>query len=295
MKLIARKNINIEKWNALVESDANASIYCQTVFLDSLAANWVLLVNEDYTLGMPIPYVKHLGIRGIYTPNFIRSIDFVGDKKLLTKELITHIVRLLKKKFSYSNLKMESPIVVKKPAYFVYQELNGPKELHTQAKRKIKKFQQSKLEIQKSTVKEVAGIITSELFDKVEYLKMIDFQRFETLVFAIDESDFWILSVSDGKDVLGGMIFFKWKNRLHYIKGGSIRNAKNAGAMYAMMDYAVDFALESKLILDFGGSNVEGVKQFNNSFGAKDVNYSNMVWNNAPFWFVILRRIKKMF
>lgn len=295
MKLIARKYIDIKKWNALVESHSDASIYCQSVFLDALAANWVLLINDEYTLGIPIPYVQHFGVRGIYTPNFIRSLDFVGDKELLTDAKVAEILRLLKKKFSYCSLNMEKPILVEKADNYVYQQLVQEKLLHTQAKRAIKKFHQSNLEIRITDIEEVSGIITSELFDKVDSLRLIDFQRFEQLFDTIIPKDLWVLSVTDGSDYLGGMIFLKWKNRLHYIKGGSIKDAKNAGAMYAMMDFAIDYAVESRLILDFGGSNVDGVKRFNNSFGATDVHYSNMVWNNAPFWFLFLRRIKKMF
>ena len=80
---------------------------------------------------------------------------------------------------------------------------------------------------------------------------------------------------------------------MHYIKGGARTDAKEEGAMYAMMQEAIQYALENQCVLDFGGSNVSGVQRFNKSFGAKDIFYHSLHWDTTPKWFRWIKAIKK--
>jgi len=293
MQLVNKSAINREKWDALVNNTTNATIYNQSVFLDVLAENWLLLVNDDYSAGIPIPYTIRLGVKGMYTPNFCREFCFLGVDKLTNSDL-KQSLELLKKEFSYCTINLSDNYFDEPVSERVYQTLSGNPILNSQAKRSLKKYEKSDLYIERTELKNVLSIISDELSSKVKSLKPIDLLRFEQLIQSIPTQQLFILGVKNNHEWLGGMVFTLWKNKLHYLKGGCVELAKQEGAMFAMMQYAIDHTWHNDLLMDFGGSNVEGVQRFNKAFGAMDLTYFEWSWNNTPLWFSSLIKLKKL-
>jgi hypothetical protein len=61
--------------------------------------------------------------------------------------------------------------------------------------------------------------------------------------------------------------------------------------MYAMMLQAMAHAEEKQLVLDFGGSNVDGVRRFNLAFGAVDKTYIEWGFDRSPWWLKVARKV----
>ncbi|MNY52863.1 hypothetical protein D3C86_1885730 [compost metagenome] len=77
-----------------------------------------------------------------------------------------------------------------------------------------------------------------------------------------------------------------------YLKGTTTEEAKKSGGMYKLIFTAIEYAHAGQKTLDFGGSNVESVRRFNLNFGAEDVVYSQLSWNNAPLWWKLVKKIR---
>lgn len=292
MKLIPKDTIDRARWDNLVLKDANASIYCQSLFLDHLAENWMLLINEDYSCGIPIPFTVRLGVKGIYTPNFIRTVDWVGLTENNRLETIAQAESILKNNFKLASLRTLKNHFSTSSDEWVFQELEGTIKLNSQAKRSCKKFQKSDLTIELVELNTVLPIVSEELMEKVVSLRIIDIQRFESFLESFPEAKMKVFGTKRKDEILGGLIFIEWKNTFHYVKGGARKEAKDQGAMYAMMEFAIDYGLSKGLKIDFGGSNVKGVRQFNAAFGGVDVPYFEWKWDNSPFWFKTLKALK---
>jgi hypothetical protein len=77
------------------------------------------------------------------------------------------------------------------------------------------------------------------------------------------------------------------------LKGACFEEEKKQGAMYGLMDFAMQkFALNYNTF-DFGGSAIEGVANFYKKFGAQDCTYYDFHLNKMPTWFQTLKKIKK--
>lgn len=292
MKLIHQEDIDKERWDKLVLSDQGASIYCQSVFLDSLAENWSLLIDDNYSCGLPIPFTVRLGVKGIYTPNFIRTVDWVGLTENNRLETISKAESILKKNFKLASLRMLGNHFSRSNSEWVFQELVGEIKLNSQAKRSCKKFQKSDFIIERVELNDVLSIVSEELMDKVASLRIIDIERFESFLHAYPKAQMHVFGTKKKDEILGGLIFIEWKNTFHYVKGGARKEAKDQGAMYAMMEFAINHALSQGMKIDFGGSNVKGVQQFNAAFGGVDVPYFEWKWDHSPFWFKSLKALK---
>jgi len=290
MKLIAQNDIDRAKWDELVENQPKTLLYHQSLFLDPLAEKWMLLVDENYSCGIPLPYVVRLGKKGLYTPNFIRAIDWLGVKP--NDFELKKIKEIILKEFDYGNILLESKVFEYAKSDRVYQLLTEPFKLNDQAKRSIKKFEKSNFKIIMPELNQILNIILDDLKVKVTDLKMTDFERFKNLFSQYPKEKIWSIGVEENNQIVGGMIFIYWQNTLHYVKGGCFENAKNKGSMYAMMLKAIEHAEEKKLILDFGGSNVDGVRRFNLAFGATDKSYFRWSFDNSPWWFKAAKKLK---
>ena len=294
MQLIHKSEINREKWDALVINSPKATIYNQSLFLDVLAENWMLLINNDYSAGLPIPFTIRAGVKGIYTPNFCREFSFIGFANLSDSE-ITQSIQLLENEFKFCSLNLVENYFQGQVEQKVFQQLSSKQPLNSQAKLSCKKFEKSGLILEKTIVDTVLPIVSEELAAKVKSLRKIDLDRFEQMIHSLPTDQLLVLGVKDENQWLGGLIFIHWKSKLHYIKGGAKELAKNDGAMFAMMNNMINYAIENQLELDFGGSNVEGVKRFNKSFGATDQQYFEWKWNHSPKWFSLLQKLKSRF
>ncbi|NRA10848.1 MAG: hypothetical protein HRT57_02700, partial [Crocinitomicaceae bacterium] len=93
-------------------------------------------------------------------------------------------------------------------------------------------------------------------------------------------------------EVLGGIVCFESKDQLLYVKGAVGEETKANGGMYLALNSAIEYAKEHKLIFDFGGSNVDGVKRFNYNLGGVDEVYFMHIQNNGPAWFKLAKRLK---
>lgn len=283
MRIVEAKDINRQKWSELVMNSPNCQPYNSLLFLDSLSENWCAIVLNDYSAGMALPYSIRYGVKGIYTPNFVRSLDWLGE----TPEQIDKIEEVIRKNFARCQLRMTTSLFHDTDPGLHYQciEKDEAVNLNTNAKRLISRAEKEEVQIEEVALKDVEDLILTELQQKVKDLKAVDFQRYTKLLNELPASNFKAYAAKTEGNICAGVLFYEWQNRMVYLKGGGNEMAKNNGAMYALLKFGIDSAKAKNLNFDFGGSNVEGVRNFNLKFGAKDVPYYEWNWNASPWWF----------
>ena len=73
MKLLKKRDIDTEKWNACIASSDNPLIYGLIAYLDIVAKDWQGLVWEDnnkYVAVFPLPIRVRYGLKYVYPPFF---------------------------------------------------------------------------------------------------------------------------------------------------------------------------------------------------------------------------------
>lgn len=283
MRIIESKDINREKWEELVKKTPNCQPYNSLLFLDNLAENWCAIIQNDYSAGIALPYSIRYGVKGVYTPNFIRSLDWLGEEPVD----LDKIEQLIHKNFKRCQLKMTTSLFHNTDPGLHYQTLRMEDALvlNNNAKRLINRSEKEGVKIEAVALTEVEQLILSELKLKVSGLKPIDFNRYTHLLNELPETNLKAIAAKYNNSICAGALFLTWQNRMIYLKGGGNEDAKNIGAMYALINFGINEAKMNDLNFDFGGSNVEGVRNFNLKFGAKDVPYFEWNWDNSPWWF----------
>lgn len=293
MKLIARKNIDIERWDALVERTPSASVFSLSAYLDAVAENWSVLVNDDYTSGMALPYAVRFGVKTLYTPIFARYIEWLGEPAE-----IDAVILEVRKHFPEAQFNYNGDLPDLTSVQFVYQSIvpgDLPDKYGSQAKRMISKFERSGMTILESNEDDaVLARIRKELPQKVSALNNKSLDRLDQLIADLRKRKLIrILEAKQGDQTVGGLFLVEFNGRSLYLKGAFTDESKKEGAMYGAMQYAIRTALERGQIFDFGGSRVDGVRSFNCNLGGKDQTYFEYRWDNAPRWFSWLKRANR--
>lgn len=276
MKIIERKEIDTRRWDELVKKSTSNS-FSLSAYLDAVAENWAILVDDDYSKGMVLPFIVRLGQKMIYTPVFFRYAE------ALNFDFLEEHLSMIKKRFKFGDLLFAQE---DQSAGFYYQQIDEAYALNDRAKRTLKKFEKSRLEVKEiAEIERVWSFVRTHLTSKVESLNDKSMLKLRTLVKSLNQEGMLkTKAMYQGDELVGGAFFVITNNKTLYLKSAFTEEAKKQGAMYKILVDEIELALQSNRSFDFGGSRAENVRSFNLNFGSKDVYYSRQKWNNLPFW-----------
>lgn len=288
MKIIEREHIDTNRWDELVKSQLNHSFFSLSWYLDATAKNWCIL-TDDYSFGIALPYTDTLGVHALYTPIFVRYVNWIGDpsRQPEARELILN-------RFKNWNLQVSSSWKIEKDCdEVVYQsvELGEERVLSSQAKRMLKKADKNGFDVRETDDFDFAHkLVSAELIGRHEGLNaesMLSLNRL--LVNAKKNGNLTIYYINDQAAV----ICLEDENQVLYLKGTATKEMKEAGAYYLLMNAIIEKAARLNKRFDFGGSRVEGVKRFNLNLGGKNNSYYHCMNDTLPLWYKLARGIKK--
>ena len=287
MKIVERADLKTDLWDELVHHSDDSAIFSLSFYLDAVAENWCVLVDETYSKGIALPYTIRLNVKTLYTPIYLMYVEWLGAD--LPKELIT----LLQKSFAVGDICMKDKLMDPNRKEYVRQELIESK-YNDQTKRALKRFEKSGLQLVKGKLEnDVLTIIESELPAKIASLDKQAILSLNKLVSVIAQNNMLSsYAILENNHFVGGILSMQFKNRIIYLKGAFTESAKKSGGMFKCISTLIEEASITQNIIDFGGSRVENVRKFNMNFGAVDRVYYNYSWNTAPFHFKVLKRLK---
>ena len=293
MKIIERKNIDLVKWDALVEKTKGSTVFSTSSYLDAVAENWCVWTDEKYTSGIALPYSVRLGVKTVYTPLFLRYLEWLGED---TKQ---QSLDFLKDYFQAAELSVRLKGREVEEGEMIYQRIEKDTiaEMNEQARRMVRRFEKSGMQLHESNdPNSIFSIIAEELSVKIDTINAHSLQSLRKLVEAFSrKGKLKIVEVTQDDEVLGGAFFVDFNDRVLYLKSAFREKAKKEGAMYSIMQQQILRANQVQKVFDFGGSRVEGVRRFNLNLGGKDEAYVNLKWEHYPKWYSAIKKIKNQF
>lgn len=284
----------VEYQRGLSDSTHSAnSIYSNPVFLDVVAENW--LVAQSSAGGkLILPYKQKFGIKWVYMPFFYQHSSWLGEWTDAEK---IEVLQLLQKKFNagYLCLGESVPGVQTIERKYQYIPPTQPTAYNTLAKRMLKKAQQHDFTlINEFHIQDYLRLIHTEYAKKFPFWKGDITRVFDELIRKISADPcFRFFGLVDKGELVAGLVTLNFGENAVYLKGAATEEARLHGAMYLLMDTAIQSAHAEGKVLDFGGSSVEGVARFNYNFGASDAHYFVYQWDKFPSWFRLLKRLLK--
>jgi hypothetical protein len=292
IRLLNRDSVDVARWDAAVMASPQPSVFAVSWYLDAVFPNWQALVMDDYTAVSPVFPQRKWGISYHLQPLFSREAAVYGTED---SGLIQAIGDALKSRFLLAQ--MGWPAGMEAPQGWrsrdrIYQRLElGQGEnrvvegYSSNAVRLLKKLGKEPVEFaEPGSPEDIIALFRAEKGHEFAHLNDAMYARLQRLMQnALDAGCGRMVGISMGSEWIAAGFFIDWNHRLLFLKGAVSERGKAVGAMYGIFDHVIRQYAESRVCLDFGGSDNEGLAAFNRKFGAQDIHYLILTHNSLPW------------
>lgn len=300
IRYLKHKEIDKSKWDKCIESSPNGLIYAMSWYLDIVSPMWDAIVEEDYITVIPVTKKRKYLIEYLVQPVFAQQLGIFGNNipNETIKDFYIEVFkryRFLRINLNYLNQGItDFEHVTLKNNYIL--ELNKDYEITK------KKYNKSNLNnIIKSENNYLVCKKDNEFNNFYEFVclnypykyKSSDYTKLQNLLSEFQKRQIGtIYSVYDSQNTrLASALFIEYNNRIIYMFSSQTSKGRENKATFYLIDYYIRENSNKQLILDFEGSNIEGIASFFKGFGAINQPYYFLNKSNIPS--ILKKLIKK--
>lgn len=293
-------DLDRERWDKLMQSAPNVDLFGSSVFLDAMTDGWDAVVFGDYEAALPLPVRLRWGVRYICTLPFCGPFSIYGSlgAGYTSAQMLAAIPRDLVR--CDLNLWTEEPVP---PGWQSTSRNNHLLDLsegyasirsryHATARNLLNREIDAGLQLvsahpissQTRMARQSGALGTTSRKDLL---------RFESLCERWPETG-ELLSLAicaSGGEARAGGVFLRSHQRLHYLLGWSDPEGRKVNASRLILDHVIRMYSGQSLTLDLEGSDIRGVSQFFESFGAIPYRYQFLRRDHLP---ALLRHALKL-
>lgn len=272
MKYLKHHEIDFEKWDNCIENAYNSLVYAKSWYLNIVSPGWEALILDDYKIVMPLPRKKKYGIPYLIQPVLTQQLGIFSEQKI-DADLLQRFVRNIPYKSFCIHLNFENSLGKARqlPNYELdlqqnYDEL-FQKFLHN-TQRNIAKAEKTDIVIKETIVpKEFLDFYFSTEKNYSELNKNITSQLICS-GFERKKISLYGAYTAENK-LIAALCVLHSKYRLIYWLPISNEEGKKTMAMFAIVNNIIRGYAGNTIVLDFEGSQIEGVARFYKGFGAQ--------------------------
>lgn len=290
IRYLKHKNIDKKSWDACILEAPNGLVYGMSWYLDIVCPNWDALVSDDYEAVMPLPWKQKLGIKYVYHPLFAQQLGvfYRRDADDQTYEFLQQIpFNFMQYETSLNFLNHVKQLSLNIRTNYIlpldksYDDLL--KGFNENTRRNIKKA--LNLPNQVSDKVKLEDFLALKKQTLTSQLKSAEVYRLERLItYLVQNQKASIVGVYNPEgQLLAATCLVKFKQRIIYLFAASSQQGKTERSMFAVVNFILRNYAKSSHVVDFEGSQIEGVAQFFRGFGATTENYYRYKRNRLSF------------
>lgn len=299
-----RDQIDVAQWNARVAQSGSGLPYALADYLDLVTGgNWSALVSDNYTSIFPLPYEIKMGLKMYLQPPFTQQLGLISEDH--TTGLLAVFLDAIPNDFATLFLKgNECNTIHTHKSVRLNERTNYLLDLNPSYENIFSNFSKSL----RKRIKKGSGYYEIEESKNVDDL--VDFYQNEMQSkvglnanqYSAARSLFeYVLSIGIGKiylakcedNIEGALLVLQYQNRIVNLFGTSNGEGKKHFAMHLILNHIIRENSNRGCILDFEGSDLEGVKQFYESFGPERKVYLEFHIDRSPLWLKVVSRLKR--
>ena len=302
---LTHNQIDTQRWDECIAQSPDGMVYAWSWYLDVVHPGWEALVENDYETVMPLTGGKKYGINYLFQPFFTQKWGVYG-KNVVEKEKIEKFLAAIPEKFKFAEFRIDR-------SYKAYQvenhrniELSLNQEYpvlaenyHSNTKRDLAKAKKENLKV----VEDVEPSAIIELFRKnrgsdIKKWGDKEYNRLLNLVETAKKHDSCLILGTKNADnqLVAGAFFMISHKKIVFLFSGADESNKELHGLSFLLDFVIEKYSGTDYILDFEGSDNDGLARFYKGFGGKEIFYSGLEFNKLNkiynFALKILKRNK---
>lgn len=283
--IVPGSSVNESKWDALLAtSSIQQKLYSAKWFLDIVQPDWLAVYINDYEAGFVLPRKKKFGIAYLVQPLFCQQFNVLGNSSLFTPAIFQELFFLIERNFPKAQFnvgfKLDSPSV----EWTIKERTNcklliGENYFDNYGSQIRRHLTQSKKHILSNTYvnspSEIIQLFRSNNNLKKGYFKKNELDLLERIVLSEERKGNFVFQElrNEKGEILSGAIWFFLHNEAIFLFSARNMKAVEKGFFTLMIDRFIESHLSRGGILDFEGSDQEGLKRYYLGFGGKSEPY----------------------
>ncbi len=297
IKHLRNSEINAIKWDKCIGKAVNGIAYAYSWYLNIVSPDWEALVEDDYKSVMPLTNKKKYGISYLHQPYFTQQLGVFSTDKL-NPEITELFLKKIPSKFRFVEIRLNTFNKLNINTFDVSNNITCQMDLiESYDVIKSRYSQNTKRNIKKAVKNQVVvfkGVRPNELIRlrQENPVNNLSSQNFDSLrqifSFAVRCNVGEIYGAYTENNTLCAATFFlTTNNKSIMLIASSSEEGKEKRAAFRIIDEFIRNNAEKPRILDFEGSQIEGVARFFKGFGATPCQFPVVRANRLP-WFLQL-------
>lgn len=297
IKLLHNKDIDLERWDRLVAGAINSRVYAESWYLDIINSDWHGLIYDDYSYVMPIIPAEKWGVKYLFQPTYAQQHGiFPPATPAVSKRIFDYLIQ----HYRFVDISLNSMNVLSDSVFKVEERKNFILSLKPEYD-EIRSGYSSHNKRYSNKAAKICDVSTHVNLD--EYIKLkVNFgqsvfteankAKLKLIIYkALNRGEGKIYGAFNKRNELVAAAFFLFeKKRITYLNSVSGDDGKELRAMYAIVDVVIKEYAGRNYLLDFEGSNIEGIARFFAGFGALPETYQHIKYNNLPWYMKMFKK-----
>ncbi len=293
---LQHQDINKSKWDECIQNAENSLIYAHSFYLDAMSPNWDAFIDENYHWVLPVTKGRKFGINYLYQPHFTQQLGvFFKQGAIIPWQ---EIVTMLQKKFPFWEInwnyctppdQLTSSLKKDAATNFIIDLSRSYNDIarnyHNVLKKNLKRSKNAGLNY--CTLTDFSKPIN---FYKKYYSHRMPHLRdkhYNAFIRICETRSFHAVicreAVDGNNNTMSIALLLCDGRRLYNLMDTTTTEGRKAQANHFLIDSIIKEFAESKLLLDFEGSDLAGVKTFYENFGALNQPYYSIRYNNLAW------------
>jgi hypothetical protein len=299
LHFVPHQNIDFSKWDHCLACAYNSRPYGFSALLNAACGTqWDAIILGDYDAVMPLPYHrKWLIIKQLYQPILLQQLGVFSKIRLSPNDIQaflrtaqTHFKRITTQLNSENStgINDDKNVFLHKKTTITPRDnhvlnLNTPyetlhKNYNTGLRARLRQTQKNELHINENVnFDDWLRIFKTYQLPKITDLPRNIFNKISVIIQKIPKNayfDAYFLGVNDKNGVLIGIAFVvSSPQRITVLLNASTDEGRKLAATHFIIDRLIQKYANTATILDFEGSSIPSIAEFNRSFGAQNEPY----------------------
>ncbi len=292
IRYVERKVLDIEKYNACIDNAVQNNVAGFSWYLDIVTTHWDVLVLDDYKAVMPIPWKKKYGIKYVTTPFWVLQLGVFSESASIE---ITPFLAHLFSKYSFVNLRMntENNVLIGDETQQNQCQVLQLDSVYSNIYKHYRKDRKKELvKAEKSFFKEdweaapekLIALFQENIGSRIKNIRKKDYTiLLQLLQICIAKNKGKLLAVydEDTRLIAAGFFLTQQGTTTILLSATDVKNRKRGAASF-LIDRAISACNKKATVFNFGGSSIQGIADYNTSFGATTKEYTVLKHNRLP-------------
>ena len=279
IQLLKHREINKEKWDLLVDKFAKGLPYAYSWYLDAVCEEWNVIIYKDYEAGFAFQIKNKFGLPYSLHPFLVQQLGFFGNDISVFNKILSLIeTKVFHYHYQLNHFnKIDNNLLSETKVNYELQLNKSSEDIKklykTNNKRNLKKAKANNISVTIEYKLRPTDIEFIQKYSKVDFDHTRFNQFLQLMKNANSENALEIYRAEIENELMAMVIFIKNKTRSVYLMAINNKAGQDKKANFLLVDSFITNNANSNIILDFEGSNIEGIARFYAGFGAVETNY----------------------